>query len=193
MLLRRAVLRDAQDRLACGADPELTRLYGGDPSQVHAMTADDAEGWAQKMIDSDNPYSWVIAVNAGEADPVGKCVGTVRLHSLDAHDHRARYAIGIFDAHYRGKGYGREVTKLVLDYAFGVLNLHRVDLRVLEFNSVAIACYQACGFAVEGRERESCCIQGEWYDDIMMSILQEEWQQLDKRYIHGQDSIRSYV
>jgi RimJ/RimL family protein N-acetyltransferase len=59
--------------------------------------------------------------------------------------------------------------------------LHRVDLRVLEFNTGAIPCYRACGFVEEGRERESCVLEGEWYDDIFMGVLEHEFRALEGR------------
>jgi len=53
-----------------------------------------------------------------------------------------------------GQGLGTEVTRVVLDFAFGPLALHRVGLRVLAYNRRAIGCYEKCGFQEEGRERE---------------------------------------
>jgi RimJ/RimL family protein N-acetyltransferase len=60
---------------------------------------------------------------------------------------------------------------LVLDYAFNVLKLHRVSVRVVDYNLRAIRAYQKCGFMVEGREREAAFVDGNWYDDVMMAIL----------------------
>lgn len=57
-------------------------------------------------------------------------------------DNKARHAIGIFDPNYWALGIGTEVTHLVLDCAFNGLGLHRVDLRVLEYNTRAIRCYE---------------------------------------------------
>jgi len=34
-----------------------------------------------------------------------------------------------------------------------------------------IRCYEACGFVIEGRERQSCLIGEERYDDIIMGLL----------------------
>lgn len=65
---------------------------------------------------------------------------------MNHQDKRARYAVGIYNPELLGKGLGTEVTMAVLRYAFEVLGLHRVDLRVLEYNKRAIACYQKCGF-----------------------------------------------
>ena len=39
----------------------------------------------------------------------------------------------------------------------------------------AIGAYVKCGFAIEGREREAALVDGTWYDDVMMGILDREW------------------
>lgn len=94
---------------------------------------------------------------------------------VDPENRRARYAIGIFGPTFWGRGLGTEASRLVLAYAFEVLLLHRVELRVLAFNERAIACYERCGFRREGVEREGAWIGGEWQSDVIMSILEQEY------------------
>lgn len=120
-----------------------------------------------------NPFQWAITVNK-------HCIGTTFLHSFEKRGKRARYAVGIFEPHNWNKGLGTEITRLVLDYAFNRLCLHRVDLRVLEYNKRAINCYKKCGFKHEGIERHSAFIDGKWYDDIIMGILDFEYKSLSK-------------
>ncbi len=104
----------------------------------------------------------------------GRCIGTARL-TLTESDRRARFAIGIFDFSKLGIGLGTEATRLVLGHAFNTLGLHRVDLRVLDYNKRAIACYEKCGFVREGVEREGARVEGKWETDVMMSILDREY------------------
>ena len=73
------------------------------------------------------------------------------------------------------EGLGQQATRLVLQHAFETLMLHRVDLRVLDYNHRAIATYRACGFVEEGRERETCFLDGRWYDDVVMAVLEHEF------------------
>jgi RimJ/RimL family protein N-acetyltransferase len=80
-----------------------------------------------------------------------------------------------FDPAYWSRGLGTEATRLVLQFAFVELKLHRVDLRVLAFNKQAIACYEKCGFVREGVVREGALIGGEWQSDVLMSILEDEY------------------
>lgn len=75
----------------------------------------------------------------------------------------------------RGKGYGQEVLRLLLDFAFETLNLHNVMLRVFAFNERAIHTYQKVGFREFGRRRESYYAKGRFWDEIHMDILKEEY------------------
>ncbi len=108
----------------------------------------------------------------------GRLLGEVWLDGVDTHDARARLAVESYDPTRLGMGLGREVVRLVLRYAFGTLGLYRVSLRVLAYNERAIRCYLACGFVVEGREREAALVGGERHDDVMMGVLAREFAEL---------------
>jgi RimJ/RimL family protein N-acetyltransferase len=79
-----------------------------------------------------------------------------------------------------GKGLGSEAVALALGYAFDVLKLHRVSLRVVDYNLRAIRAYQKCGFVVEGREREAAFVDGIWRDDVMMAVLDREYAEIQR-------------
>jgi ribosomal-protein-alanine N-acetyltransferase len=157
---------DKQDRLAYGRDAEFRRMVGGDPRTLPALTIAEVEAWYQQVVQ--DRHHWII-----EAE--GRCIGTARLHAFDTANRRAKYAVGIFGPEFRGRGLGTEVTRLVLAYAFEVLSLHRLELRVLAFNQRAIACYEKCGFVREGVEREGAWIGEKWQSDIIMSVLEQEY------------------
>ncbi len=169
VVLRPARPRDRADRLACGRDAEMVRMLGGGAATPRQITEAEVGIWYRRF--ARDPLGWVI-----EAE--GRCVGSTFLHSLDEHDRRARFAIGIFDATVWNRGYGTEATRLVLRHAFETLRLHRVELRVLEYNARAIACYRKCGFVEEGIEREDALIDGRWYSDLRMSVLEYEFRAL---------------
>jgi len=170
VVLREPIAADADGRRACGHQPEIIRMYGGSPAVAtpQPMTAEEAQTWFATFVETDRPYRWVI-------EHGGRIVGTARLHSLVREDRRARYAIGLFHPDFLGRGVGTEATKLVLQFAFRQLGLHRIDLRVLAHNERAIRCYRTCGFVEEGRERETALIDGIWHDDIIMGMLEDEF------------------
>ena len=140
-------------------------MYGGDPALVRPWTRERARLWRDRLIA--HPCAWVIEAS-------GAPMGEARLDGIDTTDRRARLAIGLLADGHLGRGIGRIAVGQVLDHAFGPLDLHRVNLRVLAFNRRAIRCYLACGFVHEGTERESALVAGEWHDDWIMGILRHE-------------------
>jgi RimJ/RimL family protein N-acetyltransferase len=85
--------------------------------------------------------------------------------------------VGIFigEKSYWNRGYGEEALRLLMDYAFNLLNLNNLMLNVYAFNSRAINCYKKIGFKEVGRRRQARRIQGKSYDIIYMDILAEEF------------------
>ena len=161
VLLRAIREGDIEGRIRCGQHPEIVRMFGGTLDSPRPVNLDEARRWFDQIASDPNPHHWVI-----EHD--GRFIGTARLHSLDSLAGTARYAIGILDHGKLGRGLGTETTRLVLAYAFERLQLRQVDLRVLDFNLRAIACYQKCGFVLLGRETRAVELDGQWHDDLIM-------------------------
>lgn len=75
---------------------------------------------------------------------------------------------------FRNGGYGTEALRLALGYAFSDLKLHKVYLRVLEYNVRAIRTYEKCGFHVEGVLRDEMKVAGRWHALVYMGVLADE-------------------
>ena len=108
-----------------------------------------------------------------EAD--GSFIGQCILHNFDRAAGTCELGISIGEREYWSQGYGREVVSLLLDYAFRLLNLHKVWLTTNATNERAIRSYLACGFREEGRLREHYWIAGSYDDAVYMGILRSEW------------------
>ena len=104
-----------------------------------------------------------------------RLIGTCAFSQLDADNGSALYHITIGEKDVWGRGYGTEATRLMIDHAFGTLGLHRIALFVFEFNERAVRAYRRCGFVVEGRSRESIWRDGQWWDELAMSVLESDW------------------
>lgn len=105
----------------------------------------------------------------------GRAVGRCLLFSINPVDRDAMIGIFIGERGSRGKGYGQEAMRLLLDYAFNLLNLHNIMLGVFAFNARAIHTYESLGFKEIGRRREARWIGGKAYDVIFMDLLEEEF------------------
>ncbi|MEI3604406.1 GNAT family protein [Pseudogracilibacillus sp. SE30717A] len=174
LLLRPPKESDVTDYLNVEVNKELVRMYGGDTTNLSSKTMLDAIHFIEAI--QSNKLEWCVEFE-------GRCVGQARL-SVNEEDNRARYAVGLFDPSIWGKGLGTEVTQLVLHYAFTELNLHRVDLRVLQYNKRAIKCYKKCGFIQEGIEREGAFINRKYETDVFMSILDREYHSIKNTFVN---------
>lgn len=105
----------------------------------------------------------------------GEAIGIISLVNIDYKNRKAESIIDIGEKEFWGKGFGSEAMKLLLDFGFLELNLHRISLKVFVFNSRAINLYKKLGFQEEGRARESIFRRGKWYDTIYMSLLEDEY------------------
>ncbi len=97
-------------------------------------------------------------------------VGITWLSDFSYRDRTASFSI-FLGTRNRGKGYGTEATRLVLDYAFTVLGLHNVMLIVAEFNTAGRRAYENAGFRVFGTRTQSYPVAGRLWDDIYMECL----------------------
>jgi RimJ/RimL family protein N-acetyltransferase/8-oxo-dGTP pyrophosphatase MutT (NUDIX family) len=166
VLLRPLRAGDAHDRQACGYDAEFERMLGHDRPASAVMSPEAAEQWYSGR--SRQPICWAIEYG-------GRCVGTVGFVNLSERSRWATFSIEICDPALWSQGLGSEATRLALRHAFATLGLHRVELQVLSYNQRAIRAYEKCGFVREGTVRECRQVDGEWIDDVSMSILDREY------------------
>lgn len=101
-------------------------------------------------------------------------VGLVELVEIDYIHRRAEFQI-IIDPKYGGHGYATSATRLAMDYAFSVLNLHKLYLVVDKTNEKAIHIYKKVGFTIEGELYDEFFIDGNYHNAIRMCIFQKQY------------------
>jgi len=87
----------------------------------------------------------------------------------DAYKHKADFGITVHDR-FQNKGLGMALTKHILEIA-RKKGLRKVSLKVLTENSRAIHVYGKCGFKIEAKLEKEDFVNGEFYDDYIMSIF----------------------
>ena len=165
---------DVAARYALGNTPEIQRMFGGDPKATRPMSQEQAQAWVDHHLNE--PYAWMI-------EESGRLIGSVRLHTLNVMDRRASLAIGILDPERLGCGVGTRAMHLVVRHAFQTMELHRLSVRVVSYNTRAIAAYRKVGFVEEGREREAARVGETWHDDVLLGLLTSEYSANESRAI----------
>lgn len=148
-------------------DLEFGLLGGIEPPVPRSMAR--LEKQFDEWMSDKNPSGVYFAI---EAD--GEYIGGCSLHNIDRTSRTAELGIGIGERKYWGKGYGREIVCLLLDYGFRILNLHKIALRVKSTNERAIRSYRSAGFVEEGRLRRHLWSAGEYVDVVLMGVLRDE-------------------
>lgn len=158
-----------EDYLLMMADPQALRLTGSqtsDPPADPALIRQNALKWLSTRPDQFDRADWAILRNTD-----GRFVGEVVFNQYDPDNGSANFRIMLGPAEHFGHGYGTEATRLVIDYALGVVGLHRIGLHVYDLNPRARHVYEKCGFRAEGVLRDALRWDGEWIDATMMSIV----------------------
>jgi RimJ/RimL family protein N-acetyltransferase len=149
------------------SDAEVARLtrYRNGP-----MSVDEIERFFTARVLGIDSLTFAVHLRAEN-----RLIGSCAFSQLDADNGSALFHITIGEKDLWGRGYGTEATRLMLDHAFSTMGLHRVSLAVFSFNERAIRSYEKVGFTIEGRAREAIFRDGQFWDEITMSMLEPEW------------------
>ena len=80
-----------------------------------------------------------------------------------------------------GQGYMSEGMRLLLDYAFVDLRLHRLEANIQPGNERSLALVRRAGFVREGFSERYLKIGGRWCDHERWAIRIEQWQEISER------------
>ncbi|MCD5382598.1 GNAT family N-acetyltransferase [Candidatus Gracilibacteria bacterium] len=143
---------------------ETQKYLGSMFGQVISLEAE--EDYFNKLKNDQSIRQFCIYVK-----PKSKIIGNISLMEIDFQNRKANFGIAIFDEKSRGKGYGTESIKLILEYAFEVLGLNKINLGFIEFNERARAVYEKIGFKYAGTLKQDFYQGGKYYDHILMEIF----------------------
>jgi len=131
--------------------------------------------WIEEAL-KNGDQSYAIVLN--ETDEL---LGNIGLFELKQIYGTATLGLFIGEEEKRGKGYGTEALKLMVGYAFDVLNLRNIMLNVYEFNENAYKSYIKAGFKEMGRRRGAYYVDNKYHDVIYMDITREDWYSSDMK------------
>lgn len=107
-------------------------------------------------------------------------LGLVQLVDIDFIHRRAEYTIMI-DPAQQGNGYAFIATRLAMEYAFNVLNLHKLYLLVDEVNHKAMHVYKTCGYETVATLKEEFFVNGSYHNAVIMNIFQRDYRKMTEQ------------
>jgi RimJ/RimL family protein N-acetyltransferase len=164
--LRFLTAADADALFAIFADPEAMRYWSSsawtDPHNARAMIEESEAGYRSGTL-----------LRLG-IEAQGSVAGVITLRKFDPDNRRCE--IGYMLARpYWGQGLMQEALPAVLDYAFDVLAMHRIEADVDPRNTASSRLLERLGFRHEGRLRERWFVNGEVCDSEYYGLLRHEW------------------
>jgi diamine N-acetyltransferase len=127
---------------------------------------DELTNLYDKHIHDDNERRFVIDVD-------GQFAGIIELVDINF-IHRSTEIQIIIKSDSQGLGLAKIAMSNAIDYAFNILNMHKIYLYVDAKNHKALNIYKELGFIQEGILRQHFFVEGAYHDSIVMGILSHE-------------------
>ena len=174
-------------------------FIGGNGIYLRGLSEEDLEGnWYRWFNDAEVTYyqdkgyfpntrekqrEYYRGIEASSSDVVlaivetesGRHIGNVGLHHIEWIHRTAALGIVIGEKDAWGKGFGKEAWRLITEYGFETLNLHKITAAVLDGHDASLACAVASGFDLEGTQKEQMYRHGRYYNLILVGLTHSVW------------------
>jgi ribosomal-protein-alanine N-acetyltransferase len=175
--LRELQMSDAPALLATMNAEEVARFISTPPRSVGAF--ERFIQWTQRAR-AEGRYICFAVVPHGMSAPVG----VFQVRQLGANFATAEWGFALGSA-YWGKGYFVEAATLVLEFAFDTVGVERMEARSATPNGRGHGALRKMGAVWEGVLRRSFSKDGRQMDQMLWSILADEWRQSKRTWANG--------
>lgn len=138
--------------------------------EVRELNLTNQENWFNKCCVS-NPNDFMFIIQRLEDN---KPIGTAGLLYINWIIRSADFSfyIGEDEAYIDDKGYAKDAARLLINYGFNNLNLHKIWMELYEFDKMKLDFFISIfGFKQDGVLRENCFEGGKYWDSIIISLL----------------------
>ena len=167
--LRELRISDAASLLAMLSTEEVARFISPPPTTVEGLERFIA--WTQRERAAGN-YACFAVVPHG----MDSAIGIFQVRQLEPGFGTAEWGFAIGSAFW-GTGVFMDGARLVIDFAFDVIGAHRLEARAAILNGRGNGALRKVGAMQEGILRKSFLRNGEYLDQALWTILDEDWRQ----------------
>ncbi len=169
LLIRPLVESDADSIFSIYSDSETMRYWNTEPWDDFSKSKE----FIQKDIDAHLSGSYLrLGI---ETKKEGELIGNCSLFSF--HEQCKRAEIGyILGRNFWGLGFMGEALSALIDYAFNILLLHRIEADIDPRNIASAKILNCLGFNKEGHLKERWIVNGEIMDSDLFGLLRHEWE-----------------
>jgi ribosomal-protein-alanine N-acetyltransferase len=172
--IREVEVEDAPALLAHISTDEVARFISPPPATIEGF--ERFIRWSQQQRQGGHSACFAI-VPAGAT----RAVGLFQVRSLEAGFARAEWGFAMGSA-YWGTGMFVAAASRVLDFAFDAIGVVRMEARAVVMNGRGNSALRKMGSVQEGVLRRSFLRRGEHHDQVLWSLLAEDWRRTRARH-----------
>ena len=165
--LRELRASDAPSLLAMLTTEEVTRFVSPPPSDVEGF--ERFIEWTHREREAGR-YVCFAVVPAG----MESAVGLVQVRQLDPTFSIGEWGFAI-GSPFWGTGMFPEAARMVVDFAFDTIGVHRLEARAAVQNGRGNGILRKLGAVQEGVLRKSFLRWGQYHDQVLWSIIDDDW------------------
>jgi len=155
--------------------PDVKKFYSGHPFFVNPEKERD---WYERILTSDHPN-----VSLGiEIEETETLIGLIFLMHIN-YIHRSAEMAFLFDKDSRKASNIIDAILLAIEYGFYNLNLNRIYGKTIEEHTMLINMLERYGGQREGLMRQSVFKDGKYLNEIMISLLKEDYEKHKRREV----------
>ena len=165
--LRELRASDAPSLFALLTTEEVSRFISPPPSTVDGFEKFIA--WTLRQRSAGAYACFAVTIDATDT-----AIGIFQLRQLEPGFGTAEWGFALGSA-YWGSGVFEEGAELLLNFAFKTVGVHRLEARAAVRNGRGNGALRKMGAVQEGLLRKSFLKDGEYHDQALWTILEEDW------------------
>lgn len=130
------------------------------------------QNWYNKIIEDKN--SLMFSIFESGTDKLIGCCGLCYINWVHRYAELSIY-IGVDNIYIDESGSAKETCRLLFNYGFNELNLHKIWSEIYEFDLKKKELYESLGFSQDGVLRDNYFHEGKWWHSIVLSLLSSEF------------------
>ncbi|MCI8611870.1 MAG: GNAT family N-acetyltransferase [Clostridiales bacterium] len=154
LILRRMQRSDSSDMFAYAKDPAVTRFLTWEPHPDEAFTRRYLT-YVSSRYKAGEFFDWALVLRTEN-----KMIGTCGFTRIDCKNGLGEVGY-VLNRNYWGQGLASEALQRVIQFAFDVLNLNRVESRFMEGNTPSRKVMEKSGMTFEGFSDEPLMTKGQ--------------------------------
>ena len=165
IVLRELRTSDAASLFALLTTEEVARFISPPPNTVEGFERFIA--WTLRQRSAGQYVCFAVTMN-------DTAIGIFQLRQLETGFGTAEWGFAV-GSEFWGSGIFKEGASLFLKFAFDTVGVHRLEARASVKNGRGNGALRKMGAVQEGVLRRSFFRHGEWHDQVLWTILDEEW------------------